>query len=213
MTAKSTKGLTITITDITKSPTKQTITGITAGVVAAADTTGIAKGAVISFKGTGVQQLDTGSFVVGDVTANTSFEVLGAKSITASTLPALAEVDVHADADSINLCLSSIAFSTNKAGTISVATFCAPTASIPSPVVEAGTVTFGGFVDTTAKDYPALQAALADGLTRIMKIALPGNGFILAPIIVSDINWDLPLDGAIGYTVDAVLGAKPTHVY
>jgi hypothetical protein len=77
--------------------------------------------------------------------------------------------------------------------------------------VQAGTLTFGGYVDVNSEDYPALLAAQDDGLTRLIRIELPANGYIVAPIIVSQITWELPLDGAISFTGTATLGSKPVH--
>jgi len=55
--------------------------------------------------------------------------------------------------------------------------------------------------------------AADDGLERIMRIMLPGNGYLVAPVTFSQITWDLPLDGAVGYTGTAVLSTKMVHQY
>jgi hypothetical protein len=78
-------------------------------------------------------------------------------------------------------------------------------------VVQAGTLTIGGYVDISSEDYPALLTATEDGLSRLIRIELPNNGYIVAPIIVSQITWELPLDGAISFTGTATLGSKPAH--
>ena len=72
-------------------------------------------------------------------------------------------------------------------------------------------LSFAGYVDVAAVDYPALLAAAEDGKQRIIRINLPGNGFIVAPVTVSSITWDLPLDGAVSFSGSAVLGSKPVH--
>jgi hypothetical protein len=48
---------------------------------------------------------------------------------------------------------------------------------------------------------------------RYMRIMLPNNGYIVAPVTFSQVTWDLPLDGAVGYSGSAVLGSKPRHLF
>ena len=98
-------------------------------------------------------------------------------------------------------------------GTVSVATFCDPTASIPASATAAGTISFAGYVDTVGKDYPALLDAVNDGLVRILRIQFPNNGYVVAPVTFSSITWDIPLDGAIGFSGSGALGSKPIHVW
>jgi len=113
----------------------------------------------------------------------------------------------------ICLCLSSLTFNMDEAGTISTATYCDPSASIPSAVQSAGSLSFAGFVDIKSVDYAELLLAQDDGIQRIVRIMLPGNGYLIAPINFSSIGWDLPLDGAIGYTGSGVLASKMRHLF
>jgi hypothetical protein len=137
-------------------------------------------------------------------------ELIGADT-TGATPPSVFTGTAKVFTEFTNLCLNALAINAETPGTVSVGTYCDPTASIPSVVVQAGTLTFGGYVDVTSEDYPALLAATDDGLTRMIRIELPANGWIVAPIIVSQITWELPLDGAISFTGTATLGSKPAH--
>ena len=102
----------------------------------------------------------------------------------------------------------------DQPGTIDVATFCDPTASIPSGVQAAGTFDFTGFVDVSATDYPELVKAVEAGDTRQLRIYLPGNnGYIVAPVKFSSISYDLPIDGAVGYAGSGVFSSKPVHLF
>jgi hypothetical protein len=113
----------------------------------------------------------------------------------------------------ICLCLSELKFNSEKGATISVSTFCDPSASIPSASTTAGTVDIGGFVDVSTTDYAEIVAAEADGNERIFRIMLPGNGEIVFPAVIASLGWDIPLDGAMAWTAQLALGSRPRHLY
>lgn len=220
MAAKSSKGIKICITSPTATGAALVPTAIAAVAAAAGKPAGIkvtvantaTVGEVVTFKNTGFASLDDKSFAITAATT-TDFDI-GNVTLGTGTLGAAPEAHVYAEAtDMTCLCLSSLSIASDTPGVISTATYCDPTSNIPSSVAGAGTLNFAGFVDTTAKDYPALLAAVEDGKQRVVRIALPGNGYITAPLTFSSMTWDLPLDGAIGFSGTAALGSKPHHVW
>jgi predicted secreted protein len=216
MSAKSSKGVKICMTGPAANETSYTagtITDITAGKPTIITSANTAKaGDLVTVEGTGSSTLDGKTFVAGANTSATEIELIGADT-TGETVPATVAGTTKVFSNVTCLCLNALAVNSDTPGTVSVGTYCDPTASIPSVVVQAGTLTFGGYVDITAEDYPALLDAAEDGLTRWIRIELPDNGHIIAPIIVSQMTWDLPLDGAIGFNGTATLGSKPKHLF
>jgi hypothetical protein len=214
MSAKSSKGVQISLTgpaDNTDSYKVAKITDIsnTAPVILGATNTA-KPGDIVAVAGTTYKELDGKYFVAGPNTTATEIELLGSDGTKAADQGTFTgEAWVYSE--TTNLCLNALAINADTPGTISVATYCDPTASLPATVAQAGTLTFGGFVDVTAEDYPALLSASEDGLKRIIRIELPDNGFIVAPITVASLTWDLPLDGAIGFNGSATLASKPVH--
>lgn len=216
MTAKSTKGLQAFMTKGAASPTVLVPTSITKAdpaVVTVASAASVLTGDVVYMEDTGFTELDQNSFVVGAVTATTF--VLLAMDLTGSTgtLDTSPKATHYEPSDMVLVCLSVLTMNVAEPGTVSTGTFCDPTTSIPSAVVEAGTLTLGGFVDITSPDYQELLNAEDDGEIRTLRVDLPSNGYLIAPMTISTITWDLPLDGAIGYSGTAVLGSKLKHVF
>jgi hypothetical protein len=223
MTAKNTKGVTVCVTKNGVTPQKLVPTAIakstTAGdnraKVTVASTTGIKVGDLIKIAtgGTGWAALDGKTWTVGVVDA-TSITLNGTDVSTATgTLIGAPSMDVYKDTDMVCLCLSDLKFNAEKGTTVSVATFCDPSASIPSASTTAGTVDVGGFVDVTTADYKEIVKAEADGLERIFRIMLPANGEIVFPAIVSTLGWQVPIDGAVAWEAQLALGSRPRHLY
>lgn len=214
MSAKSSKGVIIALSgpvDTSGSYTSATITEITDTAPTIITATNTAKpGDLVTINGTTAKELDGKTFVAGPNTTATEIELIGSDTVGV-TPPTVFTGTAKVFTEFTNLCLNALAINAETPGTVSVGTYCDPTASIPSVVVQAGTLTFGGYVDVTSEDYPALLEATDDGLTRMIRIELPANGYIVAPIIVSQITWELPLDGAISFTGTATLGSKPAH--
>jgi hypothetical protein len=75
------------------------------------------------------------------------------------------------------------------------------------------TVNFEGFVDIDSADYLALLAASEDGMERIMRVTLPNNGYLVAPVIISSLGWSFPLDGAQSFVGTAQLTSKFKHIF
>jgi hypothetical protein len=214
MSAKSSKGVQICLTgpisDSTSS-TSITATGITPGnptVIAAINNA--TAGDIVSFPTNTAAGLANKYFVAGPNTTTSSIELLGSDTTDYVVIEPFSAVG-NLYKQTTCLCLSALAINPDTPGTISVGTYCDPTATVSSVVVKAGTLTFNGYVDVNAQDYPAVLKAEEDGLERLIRIELPGNGWIVAPLTVSQITWDLPLDGAIGFSGTATLGSKPVH--
>lgn len=214
MSAKSSKGVQICLSgpvDTAGSYTSATITDITPTAPVVITATNTAKpGDLITISGTTYTELDGKTFIAGPNTSATEIELIGSDGTAAATIDKFTGT-AKVFSEVTCLCLNALAINSDTPGTVSVGTYCDPTASIPSVVVQAGTLTFGGYVDITAEDYPALLEASEDGLQRLIRIELPSNGYIVAPLVVSQITWELPLDGAIAFTGTATLGSKPAH--
>ena len=219
MTAVATKGLAIYLHKGGVAATELVPTAISKAspaVVTVASATGLTRGDVVKMESTGFKELDGKTFVLGtvDTTANT-FELLGADTTASTaTLGATPKAHVYKAADQIKLCLSSIDFSTEAGGSVSVGTFCSPSASIATPPQTAGTITMNGYIDKADGGYTELLAAVEDGVQRMLQIVLPQDqGYIVAPVTLSSIGWQTPLEGAIGFTASGSLGSKPVHLF
>lgn len=214
MSARNTKGVKICLTPITTTPAK-TIDAIAAGTgntVEVTFTTGtFVVGDIVKFNDVGFPSLNNKSFPITKV-GTTTFEI-GNVVLGAGTISGAPTIEHYEAADMTCLCLSSIGLQSETPATISVATFCEPTATIAGTGGSAGTLSFAGYVDVTAKDYPALLAAVEDGKERTIRIELPGNGFIVAPVTIASLTWDIPLEGAIGFSGTATLSAKAKHYW
>jgi hypothetical protein len=223
MTAKNTKGVTICVTKGGTTPTPVTPTAIAKATgagdnrvhVAIASTTGYKAGDVIKFPsgGTGYAALDNKAFTIAAVDA-TGITLNGTDfSKMTGTIALAPTLNHYGDADMVCLCLSDLKFNAEKGSTVSVATFCDPSASIPSASTTAGTVDIGGFVDVATADYKEIVEAEADGVERIFRIMLPNNGEIVFPAIVSTLGWQVPIDGAVAWEAQLALGSRPRHLY
>ncbi len=216
MTAKSTQGLQTHIILGSASPNQLTPTVISSAnptIITVADTTGMTIGDICGFSATGFTELDGKTFI-SSVIDGTTFSLLGVDlSSTTGTLDVSPVCDHYDTDDVVLVCLSGLTMNVNEPGTVSTGTFCDPSTSIAAQVQEAGTLGLTGYVDVTSPDYQELLAAEKDGNDRTIRVTLPSNGYLIAPFTMSNIVWDLPLDGAIGYSTTVVLGSKLQHVY
>lgn len=212
MAAKSTKGVEIYLSKGTATPTTVTYTAISKAkpAVVTGTTTGVTDGDVVYVSGTGMTELDGKYFVVANKGA-ADFELAGSDTTGATAGGTGGTIQHYAMGDLVKLCLSSLAINAEEPSVISTATYCNPSSSVPSQVVSAGTISFGAYVDTASADYLQLLEAEEDGNARVMKIVLPGNGYLVAPVTVSSLSWDLPIDGAMAVTGSMVLGSKFAH--
>lgn len=214
MAILSTKGLTVQVQKGSATGTELTPTDISKAepaVVTVADTTGMSQGDFVTMAGTSFTELDGKQFIVGAVTA-TTFELLGSNTTgSGATLGGTPTATYYTTADLQGLCLSSITVNNPEAGTISVGTFCNPGASVPGNPT-AGSLTLSGYVDIQDQGYLELLTAEDDGLPRGLKITIPSNGYLVASIIVGSVTWDLPLEGAAGYSFNCALETPMEHI-
>jgi len=219
MSASSSKGVTIYLSKGSATTTDQVISAITAAkpaVITVAATTGFTAGDVVKITGTGLPKLDGKYFSVGTVDGTAKTVTLIGADLTGvtipGTIPATAKATHYANTDLVNLCLASLAINAETPGTVSVGTFCDPSASIPSVVTQAGTITFGGYIDDKDAGYAELLLAEIDGKPRVLDIKLPGSlGSILAEVTISSVVYDLPIDGGLAFSATAALASKPVH--
>lgn len=226
MAATSTKNTQICMA--AKTPTGAAIvpTAIAPGTggnaaITVASTTGIVAGDVIKFPtanttgAAGFPELDGKTFVVGSVTG-TTINLVGANITgTTGTLAGSPSLTHYAAADWTCLCLSEFSINPGSPSTISTATFCDPTASVPSSVVEAGTISIAGY-DVSSTDYKAILAADLDGVSRIFRVTLPNttvNGYLVFEGVVSALSYTVPIDGALGYSATITLAGKVRHQF
>lgn len=114
--------------------------------------------------------------------------------------------------DMVKLCPSSWTDTTNTPSTINVGTFCDPTATVAGQAVDAGTMEIGGYVDVCTEDYQALYEAYEFSDQRYLKIYLGENqGYLVAPVVGVSMNWDIPLEGAVAYTISFVKNSATKH--
>ena len=213
MTAQSTSEVNIYLTTgaptevtMTAPPTKAAPSSISAVLSGGAD------GDVVVIKDTNWSSLDT-VWVAGDVGAS-DFDALGSDPTGESVTGVAGKVDHYAEVDLTKLCLASLTINTSDPSTVSVATFCDPTASLPSQIQEAGTISFTGYVDVNSADYVALYAASKSQDQRYIRINLGDEqGYLVAPVTITSFTWDLPLDGAVGFSGTMVLGSKVKHCF
>lgn len=164
---------------------------------------------------TGIAAIDGKWWIVGAGSTTTSVELLGSDNTGgATTVAGGAVFNTRSGAGSMEcLCLSNFAIQRDTPGTISVATFCDPSASVPSVVTQAGTVTIGGYVDTNAADFKAVVAADMDGKKHQFRVTLPNNGYIVFEGVVSGFSYDIPLDGALAWSATITLSGVPRHLF
>lgn len=217
MAASTSKGVTIDMVKTGATGTAITVTAVTKAkpvVVTAANT--LKDGDIVVFPqgATGLKEIDGKRFIV-DSASGTDFELLGSDATgSTDTFAAGAKTPMgYAAADLVRMCWSSLGFNPEAPQTISVGTFCDPSAQISSTVTGAGTVDFAGYVDIKAADYIAMVEAEADGGAHEFRIALPNNGYIAFNASVASLTVDVPLEGAVAYSGSLTLMSKPVHLF
>jgi len=213
MTAHSTDTVTFWLT--TGTPTTGTMgaapqqgnpTSITA------TTSGGADGDVVVCSNTNWSSVDNVQIV--DDWSNSGFKLLGCDS-TRESVAAKAGNFAHYKADAMTkLCPSEFTDNSNTPGTTGVPTFCDPTATIASSVVDSGTATLVGYVDTCDEDYIALYQAYQFKDQRYLRIGLgDAGGYLIMPVTALGMSWELPIDGAVQYSIEFVKGSATRHAF
>lgn len=214
MSAQSTEDVSIWIT--TGSPSTDVVSSATQAapsvVTVAAANEAYADGDLALIKDTQSDNLN-GVWATGNA-SGTVFTALSSNTTNDTVAVTSGSVDHYTQDDLTKLCLSAININGTEPNTISVATFCEPTATIDSQVQEAGTLTMEGYVDVTSSDYPALYEAWQLGDERIIRVDLgPDQGWLVARGRVSSVNWSVPIDGAIAYTFTMTLTEAFKHCF
>lgn len=222
MTAKSTKDTKICITrgdamplglvpaDISKAA--PAVVSMGAGEVT---TSGITDGDIVTVHNTGFESLDGKVFVVSNVdTGADTFELVGSDTtLETATYDNVAGGILRYTSDDLEcLCLSEFTLNKTAPGTISVGTFCDPSATLPGNASET-TIDFAGYVDITDSAYIELLAAEDDGATRLLRVILPENGYLVGVVTITSIGWDIPLEGGVGYTGTMLLQSAIRHIF
>ena len=215
MAAQNTKGVQVCIGKGSVTPSAITVTAVTAAKPAALTTTGntLVAGDVVVVTGATDAGLN-GTWVLAPSTSATSLALLGSDNTGGgTTFGAGAKVVGYASTDMECLCLSDFSINRDTPGTISTATFCDPSASVPAVVTQAGTVTIGGYVDISATDFKEVLGADLDGKPRTVRVTLPNNGFIVFSGVISGFSYQIPLDGAQSWTAQITLSGAPKHLF
>ncbi len=209
MQAQSSAGVSVWMTKAGSAITNETVTGWGSGTaeIELTAATGIIAGDYLEISnGSALGKL----YPITGVVTNTV--TLAGFDHTGTTAPA--SVSVIKKTDMVKLCLAGLTVNSNTGATISVGTFCNPSASIPSVVQEAGTLEMTGFIDSAATDYHEIVKASQDGHTRFVAIDLPnGNGSLTTAGVVGRIAYDIPLDGALGIAANLVMNVPLEHFY
>jgi len=180
------------------------------------------KGSVITFEDTGHRELDHRVFIITAISTAGTAHTITVKADTSVSTGALlkdtADVSVgiariYNPASYVNICPSNFALSPQATNTISVGTYCDPGATIPGVQSTYGTLQLQGFVDITSDAYKLLSRAEGDGIQRFIRVTLPSNGFITCAAYATQLNWELPITGAVGYNMTMTLRSKPTHSF
>lgn len=214
MTAQSTEDVSIWIT--TGDPSKDTVASATKAapsvVTVSAATETYEDGDLVYIYETESDNLNQ-AWAAGNA-SGTAFTALSSNTANDTVTVSKGSVDHYKQSDLTKLCLSAININGTEPNTISVATFCSPTATINSQVQEAGTVSMEGYVDVTSPDYPALYDAWQLGDERLLRVDLgPDQGWLVARGRVSSVNWQVPIDGAIAYTFTMTLTEAFKHCF
>ena len=221
MGAKSTRGATMCVVKGSATPNAMTVVSASKAnppEIGVADVTGLKVGTIVTFKAnsTGLESLDGKSFIIGSVDGvGNTFTVLGVSTVNdTGTFAAGADIDTYDDAAMQCLCLNQFEISVDTPDTISVATFCEPSATLPSSTTAAGTITIGGYVDKDDPGYIEMLAADLDGASRMWRIMMPqDNGYLIFPATVAGLGYQFPLDGGQAWTASLILGSKPRHLF
>lgn len=213
MSIVSTKGLIVKMTAASHTNLSLTPTAISTAdppVITVADTTGATDGDLVQFSNTGFPELDAKMAVVGSLTGTTFTAVGIDTSSSTGSLGASPSAEVWKKSEMVSLCLSEIAIDAPEPATIDISTFCNPGASLPGNPTP-GSVTLNGFVDITETGYQELLAAETDSAARALSIAIPNNGELVGVIIIGSVSFDLPIEGASGFSAASSMSVALKH--
>lgn len=202
----NTKGVMVYLSKANGTPVPLVPTAITSAkpaVVTVASVAAIKPGDIVEVGAVGFNELNNKLFVVGKVTAlANTFELVGSNTTTTTgTLNSAPKMTVHTAADQVRLCLSGMDIAAPSTNEIDVSTFCKE-GTLPGKVTP-GTVSLSGYADKDDDGLAELIAADADGVSRFFQIVLPGtgNGYLVGQLTLSGLSFNVPLEGAVGFTL------------
>lgn len=177
-----------------------------------ASLTGLADGDLVVCADTNWKSVD--NVQVASSATNTKFDALGCDSTREAVASKIGTVEHYAADDMTKICPSGFTDNSNTPSTISVATFCDPTATLPGAVTDAGTVELTGYVDACDPSYIALYESYESQDQRYLRIDLgPEQGYLVMPVTALAMNWDLPLEDAVQFTLTFVKGSATRHLF
>ncbi len=211
MTAQNTSNVTFWLTtgvgasyDMSAAPVQGKPTTITAA------TSGHADGDVAVCKNTGWSSVDA-VHIVSDY-SGANFKARGSDSTRETEASKAGNVTIYSADDMTKLCPSSWTDTTNAPSTINAGTFCDPTQTIAGSAVDAGTMEISGYLDACDEDYQALYEAYEYADQRYLRISLgPDQGYLVAPVVAISMNWEIPLEGAVAYTLTFAKNSATKH--
>ena len=215
MPVLSTRGVEIYLSKADATPTVLTpitVSAASPAIVTVADSTGLAAGDAVKFTGTGITELDGKWFVVDEVDTG-EFAAIGANldGVTTTPLGSAPTATVIHRTDMDAICLSTIDIQIGQQSPIDVTTFCGPASILGN--VAPSSLSLGGYVDIDHTGYSALLAADHDGAERVLEIVLPSNGTLIAPILVGNCMWTVPLEGASTFSFPAAISTEMRHCF
>lgn len=216
MSAYSSAFAKIMMTKAGATPTDLSPTAITKAdpAVVTATVTGVSDGDLVYISGTGFESIDGQYWIVDNIAAGT-FELLGSDSSgeTGTFTAATAKAEHYVSSDLVRLCLSNWSPSVDSPSTVSVATYCQPSASLASAVSTAGTVDFGVYTDPADSGFLELLKAEADRKERVFMISYPtiDGYYMIYRGVVASISEEMPIDGGVGNSGQIILSVKPAR--
>lgn len=170
-------------------------------------------GDVAVVSGTGWKSTN-GAFILGSYNSDSGTLLGSNSSYESGSAPTSGSILHYDENEMTQLCPSEITDNSNTPSTINVGTFCKPDQTIASPVVDAGSVELSGYVDICDADYQALYEAYEAMDQRYLKIDLgAAGGYLIMPVTALSMNWSIPLEGAVGYTISFAKGSATKHAF
>ena len=175
-----------------------------------ATTSGSADGDIAVCSNTNWSSVDAVHIVDGY--SGSGFNLLGCDSTRETETSKAGNVLLFNADDMTKLCPSSWTDTTNAPSTINAGTFCNPSQTIAGSAVDAGSMEISGYLDVCDEDYQALYEAYEYADQRYLRISLgPDQGYLVAPVVAISMNWEIPLEGAVAYTISFVKNSATKH--
>jgi hypothetical protein len=210
MTAVSTKGTVISISDGDIAPTNLTVTAVVPAttpdgptLITAANTA--AAGDVVVFgSSTGFKALNNRAYpVIATGLSATQFNIVGADTYgSTETMSNSITAQLYKKVNNVNLCLSGFDIAAATTNEVDTSTYCADSSVLGKSTP--GSITLTGYGDKQDVGMKELLRAESDGIPRLLTITLPGNlGWLIGVISIGTLTWTVPLEGAVGYSANA----------